>query len=801
MSLFGAYVLAQTAAAEPVQRISREFGRENWWFWAIVCLGCLSLCGWWYRHDTRELGRFWRVVLFGLRAAVWIGLLCVFLDPQERTESEIVRPSRIAILVDTSASMGFPARTNGTETAAAGSRIETVRSILESGPLIQELRRKHEIETYSFDSKLTSRGTISRLSEEKEAAERPDLNWKEWLTSSGQETRLGESLLQLIRETSGETLAGVVVFTDGASNGGIETSNAHAAAVASGTRIVTIGLGNTDKPANLQVQTVQAPTHAHVGDGFTITAFLTGQGLSGQNVTVELLGKDERATSPMTVLQTKQATILEDGIPVGVSFRFDTKDPGRRIFNVRAMAGESVREFTLSDNEKPLPPIEITDRRTRVLLLAGGPMRDYQFVRNLYFRDRGMELHILLQSGDPQISQEAEKVLTKFPATREELFEYDVIVAFDPDWKAIQPGELELITEWLFQHAGGLILVAGDVNTPNLVLARNDLQQVQSWYPVVLPRFYDPELLGDNSQQPWPIRLTREGGSSEFLNLNDGTGNEPSIWENFSGLYRCFPDEGIKPGGAVLAEHSDPRSIRGKNAPALIASQFFGAGRVLYIGSAEFWRLRAIDESYYDRFWIKALREVGQGRLLRGSTRGLILLERSTYPLGSSVVVRGRVLDAQYQPLVQDRLSAELLDPRGQVLLSGLELNKIDERPGEYQGAFLAALPGRYRIKFNVPQSTEDVIGYVQVEVPNYEYLHPEQNQSELKRLATVENGGAYLTTEEAVSKLIELLPDQTSTKVQFDIPRPLWDRGWVMGLLVGFLATEWLLRKLLKLA
>ncbi len=49
--------------------------------------------------------------------------------------------------------------------------------------------------------------------------------------------------------------------------------------------------------------------------------------------------------------------------------------PGRRIVNIRASTGENVREFTLADNEKPLPPIEITDRKTKVLLLAGGPMR------------------------------------------------------------------------------------------------------------------------------------------------------------------------------------------------------------------------------------------------------------------------------------------------------------------------------------------------------------------------------------------------------------------------------------------
>lgn len=798
-------ILAQALDAAPLERVAREFGRENWWLWLVVCLGVVSLSGWWYRSDTRELARVWRFVLFGLRSCVWGGLFLILLDPQERSESEIVRPSRVVLLTDTSASMGFPTTTattgEGTGNAEDVSRIQALRTIFDQQGLLKELRKRHEIELYSFDRKLTARGKIPRAGTEEKSATDATNELQQWMVASGEETRLGEALLQAIRESSGETLSGIVLFTDGASNAGIDVSSARSAAISTGTRIVTVGFGSSEKPANLQVQSVQAPTLAHVGDGFQMMAFVAGQGMAGQEVTVELLGKDERSNAPPAVLQTKAVTILEDGVPVAVPFKYDSNEPGRRIFNIRATPKEGVKEFTMADNEKGLPPIEITDRKTKVLLLAGGPMRDFQFVRNLLYRDRGVETELFLQSGDPEISQEASKVLTKFPETREELFQFDVIVAFDPDWRKILPGSLEILSEWLSQHAGGLILVAGDVNTPNLVVARADLQQVQAWYPVNLPRFYDPELLAASSQQPWPVKLTREGNSAEFLNLSDGSSGEDPVWNIFSGVYRCFPDDGPKPGGTILAEHGDPRSAKGGSPPVLISSQFFGAGRVLYLGSPEFWRLRAIDETYYDRFWIKAIREVGQGRLMRGNTRGLILLEQSSYPLGSPVVVRARALDQQYQPFVQERLSAELLNPRGQIQPAGLELNPVQDRPGEYQGTFLAILPGRYRIKFTPPQSTEDVSEYVQVDVPDYEYLHPEQNQMELKQLAATETGGAYLTSQEVGTKLPELLPDRTSTQVQLNIPRPLWDRGWVMGVLIGLLGTEWLIRKLLKLA
>ena len=84
---------------------------------------------------------------------------------------------------------------------------------------------------------------------------------------------------------------------------------------------------------------------------------------------------------------------------------------------------------------------------------------------------------------------------------------------------------------------------------------------------------------------------------------------------------------------------------------------------------------------------------------------------------------------------------------------------------------------------------------------PNLEFDHPEQNEQLLRALARKETGGLYLKLEEAAAQLPLLLPDRTTEKIQYDFPRTLWDRKWVMYLLVGLLSLEWLTRKLLKLA
>lgn len=159
-------LLAQSSPG--TQRLAWELGRENWWLWGIGGLVLVGLCAWAYRRDTRELSPFWKVWLTGLRIAVWVGLFLIFLDPQERTETEVTRPSRVALLVDTSASMGFPEETAAlADPSATGrSRTDAVMSLLGNTPLLEELRKTHDVEIHTFDQRSQARGALAAAGQE-----------------------------------------------------------------------------------------------------------------------------------------------------------------------------------------------------------------------------------------------------------------------------------------------------------------------------------------------------------------------------------------------------------------------------------------------------------------------------------------------------------------------------------------------------------------------------------------------------------------------------------------------------------
>jgi len=128
------------------------------------------------------------------------------------------------------------------------------------------------------------------------------------------------------------------------------------------------------------------------------------------------------------------------------------------------------------------------------------------------------------------------------------------------------------------------------------------------------------------------------------------------------------------------------------------------------------------------------------------------------------------------------------------------QLRREQSQPGEYVGDFRASLPGTYKLELQLPDSRERLNAEVAVTTPKLEDEDIRQNVRLLTELAR-DTGGQYLPLDKAAAEIPTLLPNRGE---QFYIPerlRTLWDRDWVMYLLVGLLSVEWLTRKLLKLA
>ena len=103
------------------------------------------------------------------------------------------------------------------------------------------------------------------------------------------------------------------------------------------------------------------------------------------------------------------------------------------------------------------------------------------------------------------------------------------------------------------------------------------------------------------------------------------------------------------------------------------------------------WRLRAVDETYFEQFYTKLIRHVSQGRLLRGSSRGVLLVGQDRYMLGNTVEVRAQLTNARLEPLDAPSVNLQVIQPDGR------RRQRRPARPIRPAGGLSGPVPGPAR--------------------------------------------------------------------------------------------------------
>lgn len=761
-----------------------------------------------YRRDAAELHWSIALLLISLRAAAFSLLFWIWLQPQMRVVQERPQNSRVVVLVDVSQSMNW--RDSAIQSANTPTRAERIVTALGQSDLIQQLRHSHDVVAMRFfEQKLESIGQFARLPEavpgapalpESEDGSPRAIDWTKELAPRGRETRIGEALAQTIADYRGGILAGVVLFTDGQNNGGAGPGSVVAIAKDAGVPILPIGVGSPDRPINVRVSELAVQPRVHPTDEYEVKAYVAASGpLSSlpRQVKLELISKPAgKEGGTEKIEQSIDVDVLPNGEPQVVPFRLTAGDVGRLTLEARLA---SVVGDTYPRDDRRSADVEIVERKTRILLFAGGPGREYQFLRNQLFRDSSVLVDVVLQIAQPGISQDSNKILDEFPTTASELADYDAIVAFDPDWTVLSEEQKDLLERWVAEQSGGLVVVAGPVYTEKWT-GRDDCRKIAALYPVEFHRRVS--LLGGRfeNRDPRPVSLSREGLDAPFLRVAEDAAVSQRVWEDFEGVFGYYPVRGKKDAASVYARYADPDAESRDEQPIYFCGQLYGSGRVFYMGSGEMWRLRAEDPGYFSRFYTNLIRFVTQERLRRGSKRGVLLIDRDNFVLGDAVVVTAQLTDNDQRPLKESQVSLDVVPGTGEPFVIPLMANP--QRPGEFRGQFLPQRDDRYRVQVRLGGEEDEggLARTIQVEMPDREMQHVERNDAALAPLAK-ETGGIYLTNLSELGKVIEALPSKARVELQIQKPIPLWDRPWVLAVLVGVLSLEWLVRRLARLA
>jgi hypothetical protein len=605
-------------------------------------------------------------------------------------------------------------------------------------------------------------------------------------------TNVADSLTAAVNREAPNLVQGLILFSDGRSNLG--TDSAFRVLRERATRekipIFTVAVGEARENIGIQITDVQAPDRAPPDEKFKIAVEADGLGLADAEVDVRLdlflPGRDPKKDAADHTLTKKLRFAGDSTPPHGVAeFVLDpeneelpeeltepSKKVGRRRqlksgpWSVVARIARDKREvFSDPDHVSPPRVIQVIDRPLRVLLF-GGPTREYQTLRTLLVRETQQnraELSICLQTeggreGTGVQDVPPERLLNRFPTRLDttgktgdkpedkyyNLNEYDLIVAFDPDWSELSADQIKNLQSWVDNLGGGLIYVAGTHNT--FQLARADETGRLKPLLDVLPVVPDDVILVKTRPVPRTPRrlLLRPNPEYDVLKLDESADEPTAGWETFftgaqkyapsenvradlnpeRGIFAYYPVKDIKPGASTLATFLDVKDTGEPDPKPWLVTTQPARGRTVFLASGEIWRLRPVSTDYYDRFWIKLGRYAAGNRDVRAS-RGRVLVNKE-YSSGSQIRVQARLLAPNGAPYEMTAINpkfviqqwnaaaSEMIKPHGPFELRPRKGG--GDFDGYYAGQVLAdpaRLPSgdyRYRVVVDVPDSPGDTI-------------------------------------------------------------------------------------------
>lgn len=500
-------------------------------------------------------------------------------------------------------------------------------------------------------------------------------------------TRLGPAVRDLLRKESAANAQGLIVVSDGRVTAGADQDLDEAINLARKERIpiFVIGVGRPDPLPNLRLVDVLAPTRILPDDPFPVRVSVEGEAVpAGQPATVELTVEKPKGP-PLTLRQAVTLVPTSSAASRGVAeFRLANpeklKGDWKLIARVVPLPGERSR-WDNRGTESVI--VKVDESKLNVLLFSSGPSREYQFLRSLLTREPDkFDLTVCLQSAQPGTVQDVspKRLLDRFPTELRppdedpnNLGRYDVIIAIDPDWKQVpavgvgdKPSPQANLRQWVEQLGGGLVVVAGPVNTFSLARSR-EFTDVLHLYPVLFDDSVNAfEVLDKPAKEPWALNWDPTATNQPFLNLTEAADVRQWLdgWEEFfavrrspetgqaegparRGFFSCFPLRSAKDGATVLARFSDPdrKTATGQRQPFMVLARV-GKGPVLYLGSGETYRLRQFNDKFHEVFWTKLIRQLGK----RETARGLMVMG-NRYVEGDTVSVEVELVDAALQPL------------------------------------------------------------------------------------------------------------------------------------------------------
>lgn len=642
--------------------------------------------------------------------------------------------------------------------------------------LWRALAEKSDLEFHSFGRSASSVGEpITKIEEsfDEEIAQRfTDAQTDDTVTS------IGESLRQVLQEPRPQSLGGVLLITDGANNGGSSPLEAAMICKEQNVPLFIYGVGMTS-PRDVIVKDIRAPKLAFAGERMQVSAHVSAKGMPGKTIPVILKADG--------VEVDRRDVVLEDerGQDIALHLTPEAAGDARLEIAVPVQPGEASTE-----NNAVATSVRVTDRKFHVLLIEQEPRWDFRYLLDYLERDRRLEVKCVMIDGEPGLDKIPDSpFLPGLPDTREAFFASQVLILGDVNPEDLGMARMQIIADWV-EAGGGIIFLAGSNFSPT-AYAGTPLEPL---LPVVPDEMARNDQDGTEADEPFQLRLSRAGQQSPFLQMDPDADVNREIWAGFPGVRWTAPILRVRPAAEVLLVDPRPERAGRYGQLPVFAMQSYGSGTCVYFGTDETYRWRSrTGEKYYSILWGQIMQSLALQLLEGASSLTQLKTDRKEYATGNTVTISGNAYTESYEPYIAPALEGTMswqVDGRTESVPLTLQATARNS----YRGEYVPAQPGSYT--FVTQRDPQGVLKFEVVDM-RLEKTRTALDDRLLRGMA--EAAGGHFFREEELYKIPGLMAERSATVSSYRKVE-LYQSGWILGALLGFLFLEWLVRKLVRL-
>jgi uncharacterized membrane protein len=738
-----------------------------WPRWVLVLLILAAGAGlaWLIRSRLAQAApnmRAWRSwLIWGLQTLLAALLLVLLWQPAITVAQLKPQQNIIAVLVDDSRSMAISEDGSTREAQAI--------QALDNG-VLASLNRSFQTRLYRIDSRGARIETLKDLQ------------------PNASSTRLGDSLQQVLAETSDLPIGAIVLLSDGSDNTGGIDADVISALRARHIPVHTVGFGRERAEHDAELDDAVIAPRALADSKIAARISFHQHGYAGK--AINLTVRDVSAGQPK-VLASRSVTLGHDGNQQTETLMFNIGGAGAKTLEIAA-APLPAEENTVNNAVRRV--VNVNSEPRRILYIEGEPRWEYKFIRQAEEDDRMVQIASMVRTSQNKIYRQGisdpKELAEGFPSRSEDLFAYQGLIIGSVEAGYFSPGQQQLIHEFVDRRGGGLLLLGGQFALADGGWAASNV--ITDLLPTVLPseaNTFHREADLRNGTTHATAELAPAGVDSIITRLVDDPAANAAKWKNLPYLMDYEDPGTAKPGASVLAYMITPEG-RKLN---LLTAENFGRGRTAIMATGGSWRWQMsspLGDTAHDLFWQQLL------RWLISDTPGHVVASMPAQMLldNGAVTLSAEVRDQDYNPAPDARVEAHILGPSGISAL--VEMTPVAGSPGQFQGDWSAPKPGAYLTEVTAQQAQKelgrDVLTFQRMD-GIAENFHTEQNRELLERLAS-QTGGQYWRPSE-LGKLAGSIP-YSEAGVTVRETRDLWNLPLVFLILLALRFSEWWLRR-----